>query len=64
MNGMDTIEFLIMDLSLSLSDTFIIHKQYGDSTITTIDSTYTISGARHVRTNYVPYGGNQKLTFY
>jgi len=63
MNGMDTLEFLIMDLSLSLSDTFIIHKQYGDSTITTIDSTYTISGTRHVRTNYVPYGGNQKLTF-
>ena len=63
-NGtLDTLEFLIMDLSLSLNDTFIIHKQFGDSTITTIDSTYIISGTRYVRTNYVPYGGNQKLTF-
>ncbi len=37
-NGLDTIEFLIMDLSLNINDTFVIYKSFGDSSIANIDS--------------------------
>jgi len=62
-NGLDTIEFLIMDLSLNINDAFVIYESFGDSSIAIIDSIYTISGSKYVRTNYVLQGGNQKLTF-
>ncbi len=61
--GLDTIEFLIMDLSLNINETFIIYKSFGDSTVAIVDSVYDVSGRKHVRTNYVLPGGNQKLTF-
>jgi len=62
-NGLDTLEFPIMDLSLNVNDTFIVYGSYGDSTITAVDSVYALSGNKYVRTNYVLQGGNQKLTF-
>lgn len=62
-SGSDNQEFLVMDLSLNLNDTFIVHGIYNDSTITKVDSIYTFSGRKHVRTNFIYEYNRPKLVF-
>ena len=40
MSGLDTAEYLIMDLSLNVGDTFIVYQSFGFETMTTVDSVY------------------------
>ena len=61
--GMDTLEFLVMDLSLNIGDTFMIHKPWNDVITSIIDSVYFISGVKHVQTDYHFWGSSQPLTF-
>ena len=61
--GMDTIEFLVMDLSLNIGDTFMIHKPWNDVITSIIDSVYFISGVKHVQTDYHFWGSSEPLTF-
>ena len=63
MGGIDTLEFLIMDLSLSLDDTFLIYQPYNDVITSIIDSVYYISGVKHVQTDYHFWGSDEPLTF-
>jgi len=61
--GMDTLEFLVMDLSLNIGDTFMIHKPWNDVITSIIDSVYFISGVKHVQTDYHFWASSQPLTF-
>jgi len=62
---LDTVEYLISDMSLSLGDSFVIHLNYGDS-ITVVDSVYYEAGAKYIQLNFRPteIGPNfKKVTF-
>ncbi len=61
--GLDTLEFLVMDLSLNVNDTFLIHQAYNEVITSFVDSVYYVSGVKHVRTNYYFWGNNEPLTF-
>jgi hypothetical protein len=63
MGGIDTLEFLIMDLSLSVDDTFLIYQPWNEVITSIIDSVYFISGVKHVQTNYHFWGSDEPLTF-
>ena len=52
MSGLDTAEYLIMDLSLNVGDTFIVYQSFGFETMTTVDSVYYEFGLKHVRTTH------------
>lgn len=62
-NILDTVEYLIMDMSLNVGDTFIVYDPYVDSIITTVDSVYYIATSKYVRLDYIPTYGNNKVTF-
>lgn len=61
--AIDTIEFLVMDLSLNVGDTFLIHKPWNEVITSIIDSVYFISGLKYVQTNYHYWGSDEPLTF-
>ena len=61
--GMDTVEYLIMDLSLNVGDTFIIHESFGLELMTTIDSVYYDFGVKHVRTDHQFWSSEVPLIF-
>lgn len=61
--GIDTVEYLIMDLSLNVGDTFIIHESFGLELMTTIDSVYYDFGVKHVRTDHQFWASEVPLTF-
>ena len=61
--GYDTVEFLIMDLSLQIDDSFVIHELFGDEDIAIVDSVYYLSGLKHVRTTYQHWASDFPLTF-
>ena len=63
MGGIDTLEFLIMDLSLSVDDTFLIYQPWNEVLTSIIDSVYYISGVKHVQTDYHFWGSEEPLTF-
>jgi len=63
MGGLDTLEFLIMDLSLNVNDTFLIYQPYNEVITSFIDSVYFISGLKHVQTDYHFWGSDEPLTF-
>lgn len=63
MGGLDTLEFLIMDLSLSVDDAFLIYQPYNEVITSFIDSVYYISGVKHVQTDYHFWGSDEPLTF-
>jgi len=63
MGGLDTLEFLIMDLSLNVNDTFLIYQPYNEVITSFIDSVYYISGLKHVQTDYHFWGSDEPLTF-
>ena len=63
MGGIDTLEFLIMDLSLNVEDTFLIYQPWNQVTTSIIDSVYYISGVKHVQTDYHFWGSEEPLTF-
>jgi hypothetical protein len=63
MGGIDTLEFLIMDLSLSVDDTFLIYQPYNEVITSIIDYIYYISGVKHVQTDYHFWGSEEPLTF-
>jgi len=59
----DTLEFLVMDLSLNVGDTFVIYKPWNEVITSFIDSVYFISGVKHVQTDYHFWGSDEPLTF-
>ncbi|MDB4648478.1 T9SS type A sorting domain-containing protein [Crocinitomicaceae bacterium] len=61
--GYDTVEFLIMDLSLQEGESFVVHEMFGDQDISIVDSIYYSSGLKHVRTNYQHWSSDFPLTF-
>ena len=61
--GFDTVEYLIMDLSLQEGESFIVHEMFGDQDISVVDSVYYLSGLKHVRTTYQHWASNFPLTF-
>lgn len=61
--GFDTVEFLIMDLSLQEGDDFIVHEMFGDQDVAVIDSIYYLSGLKHVRTTYQHWANDYPLIF-
>ena len=63
MSGLDTVEYLIMDLSLNVGDTFLIYQPWNEVITSIIDSVYYISGVKHVQTNYLFWGSDEPLTF-
>ena len=63
MSGLDTVEYLVMDLSLEIEDEFIIHGAWGETSISTIDSVYYITGKKHVRTTFQHLASDAPLTF-
>lgn len=63
MSGLDTVEYLIMNLSLNVGDTFLIYQPWNEVITSIIDSVYYISGVKHVQTNYHFWGSDEPLTF-
>ena len=63
MSGLDTIEYLVMDLSLEVGDEFIIHGAFGEEIVSVVDSIYFDSNQKHVQTNYTHWNNNNALTF-
>ncbi|MEJ6588894.1 MAG: T9SS type A sorting domain-containing protein [Crocinitomicaceae bacterium] len=61
--GYDTVEYLIMDLSLELGDNFTVFGAWGETDISTVDSVYYMFGLKHVRTTYQHWSNDQSLTF-
>ena len=61
--AIDTLEFLVMDLSLNVGDTFVIYKPWNEVISSIIDSVYFISGVKYVQTNYHFWGSDEPLTF-
>jgi hypothetical protein len=59
----DTLEYLVMDLSLNVNDTFLIHENMGQIFTSIIDSVYYMSGIKHVQTNYTHWSSAEPLTF-
>ena len=59
----DTLEYLVMDLSLNVNDTFIVHEHMGQEIPAIIDSVYYVSGMKHVQTNYTHWASSEPLTF-
>ena len=59
----DTLEYLVMDLSLQVGDTFMVYSDmFGDETAT-VDSVYTKDARKHVRTTYQNWSHANPLTF-
>lgn len=53
MGQSDTLEYLVMDLSLTLGDTFWVFEDYNnDSVPAIVDSVYMVNGAKHIRLDY------------
>ena len=63
MSGLDTAEYLIMDLSLNVGDTFTVYQSFGFETMTTVDSVYYEFGLKHVRTTHQFWWSEIPLTF-
>jgi len=63
MGGIDTLEFMVMDLSLNVGDIFVIYKPWNEVITSIIDSVYFISGVKHVQTDYHFWGSDEPLTF-
>ena len=61
--GIDTVEYLIMDLSLELGDEFIIYEFGGFENIVYVDSVYFFNGLKHVRTTHQFWSNDDPLTF-
>jgi hypothetical protein len=62
-NGMDTIEYLVMDLSLEVGDDFLVYESFGETDLAIVDSIYFDGGFKHVRTTYQHWNNDEKLTF-
>lgn len=62
-SSFDTVEYLVMDLSLEVNDTFLIHENIGQVVTSIIDSVYYVSGLKHVQTDYTFWSNEQPLTF-
>ena len=61
--NIDTNERLIVDMGLTLDDTFMIYSPFLTGAAI-VDSVYTISGRKHIRLNiYVEFSNDTKLTF-
>lgn len=65
--SVDTIAYLVADLSLAIGDTFVVHHPYAmDSTIV-VDTVYYQAGRKYVQFNYTDPSGAQassaQLTF-
>jgi len=63
LNGIDTVEYLVMDLSLEIGDDFLVHESFGETDLSIIDSIYFNDGVKHVRTTYQHWNNDEKLTF-
>ncbi len=63
LNGIDTIEYLVMDLSLNVGDDFLVYESFGETDLAIVDSIYFESGLKYVRTTYQHWNSNEKLTF-
>ncbi len=63
MSGLDTAEYLIMDLSLNVGDTFVVYQSFGFEIMTTVDSVYYDFGLKHVRTTHQFWWSEVPLTF-
>ena len=61
--GSDTLEYLIMDLSLEVGDVFVIYEFGGLENFAAVDSVYFENGLKHVRTNYQFWSNDDPLTF-
>jgi len=61
--GIDTLEYLIMDLSLEVGDFFVIYEFGGLENFAAVDSVYFENGLKHVRTNYQFWSNDDPLTF-
>ncbi len=62
-DGMDTIEYLVMDLSLEVGDNFLVYESFGETDLAMVDSIYFDAGFKHVRTTYQHWNNDEKLTF-
>lgn len=62
-NGLDTVEYLVMDLSLEIGDDFLVHESFGETDLAIVDSIYFDSGLKYVRTTYQHWNNDEKLTF-
>jgi hypothetical protein len=61
--GIDTLEYLIMDLSLEEGETFVVYEFGGLENLATVDSVYFENGLKYVRTNYQFWSNDDPLTF-
>lgn len=61
--GYDTVEYLIMDLSMEIGDGFLVHESFGETDLAIVDSIYFVAGFKHVRTTYQHWNNEEKLTF-
>ena len=62
-NGLDTVEYLVMDLSLEIGDDFLVHESFGETDLAIVDSIYFNAGFKYVRTTYQHWNSDEKLTF-
>jgi len=62
-DGLDTIEYLVMDLSLQIGDDFLVYESFGETDLAIVDSIYFDSGLKYVRTTYQHWNNDEKLTF-
>ena len=62
-NGLDTVEYLVMDLSLEIGDNFLVHESFGETDLAIVDSIYFNDGFKYVRTTYQHWNSDEKLTF-
>ena len=63
LGGLDTVEYLVMDLSLEIGDDFLVHESFGETDLAVVDSIYYNSGFKYVRTTYQHWNSDEKLTF-
>mgnify|MGYP003313165681 CR=1 FL=1 len=63
LGGLDTVEYLVMDLSLEIGDDFLVHESFGETDLAVVDSIYFNSGFKYVRTTYQHWNSDEKLTF-
>tara|TARA_B100000524_G_scaffold219296_1_gene115440 strand:+ start:18783 stop:19655 length:873 start_codon:yes stop_codon:yes gene_type:complete len=62
-NGFDTVEYLVMDLSMEIGDDFLVYESFGETDLAIVDSIYFDAGFKHVRTTYQHWNNDEKLTF-
>lgn len=63
LGGLDTVEYLVMDLSLEIGDDFLVYESFGETDLAVVDSIYFNSGFKYVRTTYQHWNSDEKLTF-